>query len=105
MIKPEMHFMSAMGWLRDAGLDELAACTFVADVQAPLTEYVRSVLTMIFQMFWGDLQSSVAPDAWAEFERLCRPESPDCLLYRQVYYAFLTYSLFRGKVVKQIIQQ
>jgi len=43
----------------------------------------------------------VTPEDWAEFERICQPESPDFILNRPDYSAFLTYSLFHGRVVKE----
>ena len=97
-IRPSLHFLCALGWLRQVGLEEVTARTFVADVHAPLSADVRRALIMTFQMFWGEVQAHVAPGDWAEFERLCRSESPDCILDRRDYYAFLTYSLFRGTV-------
>jgi demethylmenaquinone methyltransferase/2-methoxy-6-polyprenyl-1,4-benzoquinol methylase len=99
-MKPEFHFLCTLGWLRDACLGDLAGYTFVADVHAPLSEGIRSALTATFQMFWGAAQSEVTKEDWVEFERLCQPESPDFILNLPDYYAFLTYSLFRGKVVK-----
>jgi demethylmenaquinone methyltransferase/2-methoxy-6-polyprenyl-1,4-benzoquinol methylase len=33
-----------------------------------------------------------------ELQRLCRPETEDFVLNRPDYYAFFTYSLFRGRV-------
>lgn len=99
-VQPEFHFLRALGWLRDAGLDELTAQTFVASIHAPLDEDIRKALAMTFQMFWGETQSKLAPEDWAEFERLCRPESPDFIPDQPDYYAFLTYSLFSGQVVR-----
>jgi len=100
-MKPEFHFLCSRGWLRDAYLEDLVGYTFVTDVQAPLSDDLRSALTATFQMFWAEAQSEVTREDWAEFERICQPESPDFILNRPDYYAFLTYSLFRGKVVKE----
>ena len=99
-MKPEFHFLCTRGWLRDACVEDLAGYTFVADVHAPLNDGIRSALTATFQMFWGEAQSELTREDWAEFERLCQPESPDFILNHPEYYAFLTYSMFRGKVVK-----
>jgi len=52
-----------------------------------------------FQMLWGEAQSELTPEDWAEYQRLCQPESPDFILNLPDYYAFFTYSMFRGKVV------
>jgi hypothetical protein len=49
-------------------------------------------------MFWRNAEPEVTPEDWAEFQRLCQPESPDFILNVPDYYAFITYSLFYGKV-------
>ena len=51
--KPGLHVLRALGWLQRAGLEELKARTFVADVQAPLGNAARNALRGSFQMFWG----------------------------------------------------
>jgi len=98
--RPEFHLMRALGWLRDAGLENLTAHTFTADVYAPLGDETRRALTMTFQMFWGWLQPSLSAEDWAKFHRLCQPESPEFILNQPDYYAFLTYSLFQGKKLR-----
>jgi demethylmenaquinone methyltransferase/2-methoxy-6-polyprenyl-1,4-benzoquinol methylase len=97
-VKPELHVLRTLGWLQRAGLEESKARTFVADVHAPLEDTSRKALTGSFQMFWGEAEPEVASEDWAEFQRLCRPESPDFILNLPDYYAFITYSLFCGKV-------
>ena len=37
-------------------------------------------------------------EVWAEFNRLCRAESPDLLANHPDYYGFVTYSMFSGVV-------
>jgi demethylmenaquinone methyltransferase/2-methoxy-6-polyprenyl-1,4-benzoquinol methylase len=96
--QPNLHFLRTLGWLGDAGLSELAAHTFVADVHGQLAQDVRGALAMTFDMFWGGLKSKVSGADWADFERLCRPQSPEFILDQPGYYAFLTYSLFQGTV-------
>jgi len=98
--RPELHFLRALGWFCDAGLEEPRAQTFVGDVHAPLSDDVRSALMSLFQMRWGEPKSEVTREDWAEFQRLSQPESPDFILNLPDYYAFFTYSMFRGKVVK-----
>jgi demethylmenaquinone methyltransferase/2-methoxy-6-polyprenyl-1,4-benzoquinol methylase len=49
-------------------------------------------------MLWGEPQPGVAPEDWAEYQRLCRPQSPDFILDLADYYGFFTYTMFRGKV-------
>lgn len=97
-ILPREHFMNALGWLQAAGLSDPRAQTFVADVHAPLSDDQRAGLAMTFDMFWGGIRLKVPAVVWAEFERLCRPDSPDFIVNRPDYYALLTYSLFRGTV-------
>ena len=97
-IKPELHILRTLGWLRKAGLSEPQVRTFVADVHAPLDDAARNALTGSFQMFWGNAESEVTPQDWAEFQRLCQPGSPDFILALPDYYAFITYSLFFGRV-------
>ena len=43
-------------------------------------------------------QTEASAEDWAEFERLCTPGSPDFILDVPDYYAFFTYSLFRGRI-------
>ncbi len=99
-MNPELHALRALGWLRKAGLDNLSARTFAADVHAPLSEKIREALTGIFHMFWGEAQPDVTEADWAEFQRLCRPESPDFILNSPDYYALFTYSLFHGNITR-----
>jgi demethylmenaquinone methyltransferase/2-methoxy-6-polyprenyl-1,4-benzoquinol methylase len=104
--KPESHFLRALGWFRDAGLEEPTARTFVGDAHAPLTDELRSALVALFQMRWPGVESELtAEDAddmhpLAEYQRLCLPESPDLILDHPDYYAFFTYSMFHGKVAE-----
>ena len=99
-VKPELHILRALRWLQEAGLAEPKVRTFVADVQAPLDGAARKALTASFQMFWRKAQPEVTPEDWAKSQRLCQPESPDFILNLPDYYAFITYSLFYGKVAK-----
>ena len=97
-VPPELHFLRASGWLRAAGLDTLVARTFAADVQGPFDTQTRTALASCFQMFWGHLQPHLRAEDWAEFERLCQPDSPDFIVDQPGYHAFLTYTLFAGRV-------
>jgi ubiquinone/menaquinone biosynthesis C-methylase UbiE len=99
--RPELHFLRALGWFREAGLEEPTARTFVGDVHAPLSDDIRSALVALLEMRWPGAQSEVTQEDWAEFQRLCQPESPDFILDLPDYYAFFTYSMFRGRVPLQ----
>lgn len=97
-MKPEAHCLRALGWLRGAGLTECRARTFIGDVHASLNEATAIALLSLFQMRWEGAGSEVTAKDWAEYQRLCRPDSPDLILNVPDYYAFFTYSLFYGKV-------
>jgi demethylmenaquinone methyltransferase/2-methoxy-6-polyprenyl-1,4-benzoquinol methylase len=51
-------------------------------------------------MRWPGVKSELTPDDWAEYQRLCLPESADFILDHPDYYSFFTYSMFHGKVVQ-----
>jgi demethylmenaquinone methyltransferase/2-methoxy-6-polyprenyl-1,4-benzoquinol methylase len=98
--KPESHFLRALGWFRDAGLEEPTARTFAGNAYAPLTDDIRSALIALFQMRWPGVESELTQEDWAEHQRLCLPESTDFILNHPDYYAFFTYSMFHGKVAR-----
>lgn len=99
-MRPELHFLRALGWFRDAGLKEPTAHTFVGDVHAPLSDDIRSASISLIEMRWGEPQSELTAEDWAEYQRICQPGSPDFILNLPDYYAFFTYSLFYGSVAK-----
>ena len=98
--KPESHFLRALGWFRDAGLEEPTARAFAGDAHGPLTDDLCSALIALFQMRWPGVESELTQEDWAEYQRLCLPESPDFILDHPDYYAFFTYSMFHGKVAE-----
>ena len=59
---------------------------------------IRSALVSLFEMRGGGPQSELSGEDWAEYRRLCQPESSGFILNLPDYYAFFTYSLFQGKV-------
>jgi SAM-dependent methyltransferase len=95
---PRLHVLRALGWLRAAGLENLSAHTFLAQVHAPLDDELREALVMTMDMFWGQVEPEVTPEDWATYQRLCQPGSPDALVDDPDYYGFLTYTMFRGRV-------
>jgi len=99
--KPKSHFSRALGWFREADLVECTAKTFVGDVHAPLTDDQRSALAALIHMRWPGVETELTPEDWAEYQRLCLPESPDFILDHPDYYAFFTYSMFHGKVAER----
>ena len=95
---PELHFLRALRWFEEAGLEAVEARTFVGDVRAPLTAGERNGLVSLFNMLWREPAPGAAAEDWAESQRLCRPESPDFILDRPGYYGFFTYTVCRGRV-------
>lgn len=95
---PDLNFMRAGHWFRKAGLENVRAQTVVSEVQSPLTGDVRTALISLFEMLWDSPQPETSPEDWRQYQQLCKPESPDFILAIPDYYAFFTYSMFRGKV-------
>jgi demethylmenaquinone methyltransferase/2-methoxy-6-polyprenyl-1,4-benzoquinol methylase len=100
-MKPETHFLRALGWFRETGLEDTTVKTFVGDVHAPLSAEAREALTVFFPMRWEKAESELSREDWAEYQRLCCSDSPDFILSLPDYYAFFTYSVFCGKVPEQ----
>jgi len=96
--RPEANFVRALGWFHQTDFEEPTAQTFAGDVYAPLSEDMRAALITFFKMLWKEPQPEVSQEDWAEYQRLCQPESPDFILNLPDYYAFFTYSMFWGKV-------
>ena len=96
----ELNFMRVLGRFCEAGLEALSARTFIGDVQAPLSEEKRSALLSLFEMLWVEPELKLSQEDWAEYQRLCLPESPDFILNLPDYYGFFTYTMFHGRVIK-----
>jgi demethylmenaquinone methyltransferase/2-methoxy-6-polyprenyl-1,4-benzoquinol methylase len=96
--RPESHFLRALGWFRDVGLEELSAQTFAGDAHAPLSGELRAALTALFEMRWPGVEPELAEQDREAYRRLCLPDSPDFIVDHPDYYAFFTYSMFRGRV-------
>ena len=47
----------------------------------------------------ANVEPELSEEDWAECRRLCLAESPEFILDLPDYYAFFTYSMFRGRVV------
>lgn len=98
--KPESHFLRALGWFGAAGLEDPVAHTFVGQAHAPLSGELRSALMTLIEMRWPGAESELRAEDWAEYQRLCSPDSPDFILNDPSYYGFFTYTLFRGTVAR-----
>jgi demethylmenaquinone methyltransferase/2-methoxy-6-polyprenyl-1,4-benzoquinol methylase len=95
---PRLHFLRALGWFHDAGMEEISARAFVGCAHAPLADDLRTALISLFQMRWPGVESELAPEELTEYRRLCLPESPEFILNDPDYYAFFTYTMFQGKI-------
>jgi SAM-dependent methyltransferase len=95
---PELHFLRALGWFRDAGLEEPTAQTFVGDACAPLSDELRNALIALFEMRWPGVESELPQEALLEYQRLCLPESSEFIINHPDYYTFFTCSMFSGTV-------
>jgi len=96
--RPEQNFMRALDAFHKAGLEKVQAHTFVEDIQQPLDAGKRTAMASLFEMLWGTPQDEVSPADWQEYQRLCRPDSPDFILNLPEYYGFFTCTLFHGQV-------
>ena len=99
--RPELHFMRAMSAFQSSGLENVKTQTFVGDVQAPLSNGLQTALISLFEMLWGMPQPQASAEDVSEYTRLCTPGSPDFILGLPDYYAFFTYTMFRGRVPTQ----
>jgi ubiquinone/menaquinone biosynthesis C-methylase UbiE len=98
--QPEQNFMRTLACFYRASLEDVQAHTFVEDIQTPLGGEKRTAITSLFEMLWGVPQAGATPEDWQEYQRLCRPDSPDFILNLPDYYGFFTYTVFRGRVPK-----
>lgn len=96
--EPDALFPRALGWFQKAGITNPAARTVAGTVQAPLDGGIRAALISLFGMLWGSRQSAMESSDQEEYLRLTDPESPDCILDAEDYYAYFTYSIFEGRV-------
>lgn len=96
LMTPEAHHLRLLSQLRDAGLRDATARTFAGEILTPADEQARSAIAALFSMRWEEARTELSAEDWAEFERLCDPESPDFIARDPGYYAFYTYTLFRA---------
>ncbi len=97
--RPTLHKMCALEWLKQAGLGEPSARTFVRDMNAPFTRDMQKSLLDLFEMRWGLDNQELPEEDRVEYQRLCKADSPDFILNKPWYYGFFTYSLFCGRVL------
>jgi SAM-dependent methyltransferase len=87
-----------VGLLRNAGLGNIAARTFVIERCAPLDERTRAwLLEAIFRGTWGErLQPYLAAADYRELTELCDPDSPRFALTRPDFHFLQTFTLTVG---------
>lgn len=95
--KPERHFLRALGWFHELGLEEARGEAFAGSFSAPLGDEIRKALVALFDMRWPNVAAELSPEDRAEFRRLCLPDSPDFILNLPDYYAFFSYAMFWGR--------
>jgi SAM-dependent methyltransferase len=91
---PKLHFLRAPGWFLQLGMKKIKAKTFADSFCAPLDDKVRNALLALFEMRWPGVSAELSPADFAEFQRLCQPDSPDFILNLPDYYALFTYTMF-----------
>lgn len=96
--RPELHFLRALGWFRQLGMEESKARTLADSVCGPLNDDTRNALLALFDMRWPNASAELSSCDLAEFQRLCLPDSPDFILNVPDYHAFFTYTMFWGRV-------
>lgn len=97
-VAPGRHFMRARGWMAEAGLGEVRARTFAADLVGPMVGRRRQALAFWCEMLWGDLKAELAPEDWKDSLWLRDPASPQFVGDLPDYYGFITTTLFTGQV-------
>ena len=98
--EPGSNFMRALHSFQTMGLEDVKAQTFVGDIQAPLDSDMRTAITSLFEMLWGERQADASQNDWNEYQRVCQPMSTDFILDIPDYYGFFTCSVFRGRIKK-----
>jgi ubiquinone/menaquinone biosynthesis C-methylase UbiE len=97
-VPPRLQFMRALGWLREAGLDDLSATAYTVHHQAPFSDEKRRALIYCFQMFWENVSTLVSKKDWSLFQELSGLGPGECILDSPDYVCAITYMLYRGRV-------
>ena len=95
---PRLHFLRALGWFHEAGLEDCQALTLADTAHAPLSEEMRTALVALFEMRWPGVEEKLVPEEQALYRRVCLPDSPQFIVDRPDYCAFFTYTMFCGTV-------
>jgi len=95
---PGRHFFRSIGWMSQAGLENLAARTFPVDLRGPLGEEEREALASIIEMRWDRPESELSREDWELYERITDRRGPDSVVDLEDYFGFFTYTMFWGSV-------
>jgi ubiquinone/menaquinone biosynthesis C-methylase UbiE len=97
-VPPHLQFQRAMGWLREAGLDDLSASAYTVHHQAPFSDEKRRAIIYCFYMFWENVSTLVSKKDWSLFQGLSGLGPGECILDSPDYVCAITYMLYRGRV-------
>jgi demethylmenaquinone methyltransferase/2-methoxy-6-polyprenyl-1,4-benzoquinol methylase len=95
-IAPGRHFLRALGWMREAGLEEREARTFAVTLHAPLGTRQQDALGCALGMFFDGLEAHVPAEDWSAIRKLLDPDSREYLPAHPDYCAVFTYTMFTG---------
>jgi len=108
---PEEHPESSRGWLLAAGLQDVRLEVHTIKHEAPLPEEVfRYVMEEVLQGYYGQAVSAAGRHAGmtAEdlelWERLSKPDSPDCIARQPGYYCVATALTAYGLAPRELTQ-
>lgn len=97
--KPEDHYYRALNWFKKAGIKRGEVKTITESFNAPLSKKNRDALLSLIEMRWEGAENELSKKDMELFQELTNPDSPEFILDNQNYYAFVTYSVFTGRVV------
>ena len=95
---PEEHYYRALSWFKKSGLTETKVHTLTESFNAPLSKKNRDALLALIDMRWEGADREVTKEEWNLFQKLTDPDSHEFILNNEDYYAFITYSVFTGRI-------
>lgn len=95
---PNSHVLNVKHWLTKAGFNHVTANSFAGDISPPFTDKSRQAAEILLKdMFWAGAKEELSEEDWQEYNRLCNPESVDCVLNSAHYQGIYTYTLFQAE--------
>ena len=95
---PQLHFMSARSWLKQAGLNDVRSRTFAADICGPLSDSDKQALLSIARMFWSSAGDDAPAEVAAKYRSITDPDSDKYIFGNPDYSGIVTYTMFSGIV-------